>query len=690
MAALGGAVSEKSNRGRTRRWTTVLLLLLAVPAVRPTPYLPGVAPRSYASGEPVTLYVNKLTSTHTQIPYDYYRLPFCSKTKIHEQAENIGERLAGDKIENSLYELKVGVDEHCKVVCRKRLGKSGAKAFAQAIDDDYRVHWIVDNLPVSTLLANRHDSSAAPYRVRGFPVGFALATTTAEAVSAPTTAESSTDAPQQPSFVAGLPRREHFLFNHVKIVVSLHEAPREEGVYHVVGFRVEPFSVTHSYEGEAFDAATTRLLTCNAQAPVRHDASNYLSVDHAPLEVIFTYDVEWEASPTPWSHRWDVFLATSAMSGGPDDKIHWFSITNSTMIVVFLTVMVAMILVRTLSKDIANYNQSSSAAAIEDDKEETGWKLVHADVFRPPVTSPMAFAVLIGSGAQLGGMAIFSLAFAVAGLLSPANRGSLITAMLMLFVFMGAVGGYAAARIYKTFRGLEWLKCTILVATAFPSVVFVIFLAVDVALTAVKSTGAVPLSTLAALVALWFGVSAPLVVAGAYVGFGRDVAPHPVRTNQIPRQIPPQPWYMHPVLTTLFGGVLPFGAVSVELFFVMSAIWLHQIYYIFGFLFLVVLILIATCAEMTVLLCYFQLCNEDYRWWWRAALNSGASAFYVMAYAIWYYLFELDMAHGLVPSLLYFAYMFLIALAFFLITANIGFFACYRFVTTIYASIKVD
>merc|ERR1712167_513506 len=85
-------------------------------------------------------------------------------------------------------------------------------------------------------------------------------------------------------------------------------------------------------------------------------------------------------------------------------------------------------------------------------------------------------------------------------------------------------------------------------------------------------------------------------------------------------------WYMHPALTTIFGGILPFGAVSVELFFVMSAIWLHQIYYIFGFLFLVSMILVATCAEITILLCYFQLCNEDYAWWWRSVMSSGACA----------------------------------------------------------------
>lgn len=36
----------------------------------------------------------------------------------------------------------------------------------------------------------------------------------------------------------------------------------------------------------------------------------------------------------------------------------------------------------------------------------------------------------------------------------------------------------------------------------------------------------------------------------------------------------------------------------------------HQLYYMFGFLLLVFIILIVTCSEATVLLCYFHLCAE--------------------------------------------------------------------------------
>ena len=77
------------------------LCLLAVEGF----YLPGVAPRDYLYGESVDMKVNKLDSVHTQLPYDFYSLPFCMPEKIEESAENLGEVLSGDRIENSMYKV---------------------------------------------------------------------------------------------------------------------------------------------------------------------------------------------------------------------------------------------------------------------------------------------------------------------------------------------------------------------------------------------------------------------------------------------------------------------------------------------------------------------------------------------------------------------------------------------------------
>lgn len=57
-------------------------------------------------------------------------LPFCQPDTLETVAENLGEVLRGDKIMNSNYELKMGVEETCKVLCRKELTGADVKLFS--------------------------------------------------------------------------------------------------------------------------------------------------------------------------------------------------------------------------------------------------------------------------------------------------------------------------------------------------------------------------------------------------------------------------------------------------------------------------------------------------------------------------------------------------------------------------------
>merc|ERR1719272_1072243 len=115
------------------------------------------------------------------------------------------------------------------------------------------------------------------------------------------------------------------------------------------------------------------------------------------------------------------------------------------MITLFLTGMVAMILLKTLHRDIAMYND---AASTEEVAEESGWKLVHGDVFRKPHHSKL-LAVSVGSGVQIFGMCSVTLVFSLFGFLSPAHRGGVLQSMMLLFTFMGSLAGYTSARMYK-------------------------------------------------------------------------------------------------------------------------------------------------------------------------------------------------------------------------------------------------
>ena len=80
-----------------------------------------------------------------------------------------------------------------------------------------------------------------------------------------------------------------------------------------------------------------------------------------------------------------------------DVQIHWFSIINSLVVVFFLAGILSMIMIRTLRRDIARYNNNEEP---EEAIEETGWKLVHGDVFRPPKRTNLLIS-LVGAGIQL-------------------------------------------------------------------------------------------------------------------------------------------------------------------------------------------------------------------------------------------------------------------------------------------------
>lgn len=636
-------------------WQTFTLCLLSV-VLTPVQgfYLPGVAPRDFARHEEATIKVNKLISTKTQLPYGYYSLPYCKPDTLKVFSENLGEKLRGDRIVNSPYKIEMRINKECQFVCRiPEISEQQVEKFQSRINDDYRVTMILDNLPLAMVVIRHEETNPVKMYARGFPVGYRMVTEGSEPV--------------------------YLLNNHLQFTV-LYNKNKETELSRIVGFEVKPFSVKHSYQGMwPQDEEVPSFDTCHGG-----ENPNYVSEASPPLkleagkEVLFTYGVNFIESDIPWSSRWDAYLMIV------DDQIHWFSIINSVMIVLFLSGMVAMIMMRTLHRDIAAYNEMQTA---EEAIEESGWKLVYGDVFRPPLYASL-LASYVGVGVQILGMAVVTMIFAVVGLLSPANRGALMTAMLFFFVFMGYFAGYFSAMLYRVFKGSNLRKNTVQTAFMFPGIVFGIFFILNAFLWKEHSTGAVPFGTLFALCFLWFGISVPLVFVGANHGFRSNAFEFPVRTNKIPRQVPEQPWYMKPALSSLIGGILPFGAVFIELFFILSSLWLHQFYYLFGFLFLVFCILSVTCAEISMVLCYFQLCSEDYHWWWRSYFTSGSSAVYLFLYSIYYYT-KLDI-HGFVSTILYFGYMTIISYGFFCLTGTVGFLATFWFVRRIYGAVKFD
>merc|ERR1712032_613172 len=163
----------------------------------------------------------------------------------------------------------------------------------------------------------------------------------------------------------------------------------------------------------------------------------------------------------------------------------------------------------------------------------------------------------------------------------------------------------------------------------------------------------------------------------------------PTVTSTIARAIPPAPVFLNPTIGMAMTGIIPFSAAYVELFFIMTSLWMDQFYYVFGFTLIVYLILVITCAEVTVLLVYYQLCAENHRWWWYSFFASGSTALYTFGYSIFWFR-SLEASRMLMTYMLYFGYMFLISFAMLLVTGMVGSLSSLWFIKKIFSSIKVD
>ena len=556
------------------------------------------------------------------------------------------------------------MSKQCTPLCVVEVGGKKLRWLRKLVDRQYRIHLTLDQLPVLMR------SKELNYAVRGYPVGF-----------------------KAPPSYTGLKEDEFYLYNHLKFTITYREEPSEfEGV-RVTGFDVHPVSITHQFGDEKVDLETNLEAankkdgwsTCSDGVSPVNEPETYLALRSGStgesMKILYSYEVTWQESDIPWADRWDVYLV-----GSPDDEIHYFAIVNSLMIVVFLTGAVATIMIRTLKKDIAGYNEMQT---LEEAQEETGWKLVHGDVFRPPQSHPLLLSVLVGTGAQIGSAFFITLLASMLRMLNPIKKGQALTAVIVLYVLCGGVGGYVSARLYKFCDAKSWKRCTLATAIGFPGLIVSMFMVLNVFLTIVGAATAVSFLTIILVFFLWACVSTPLVFIGSYFGYRAEKIDVPTKTNQIARFIPETPYYAAPPTSVFIAGLLPFGSVCIELFFIMSALWLHQLYYIMGFLMAVLLILVATCAQVSMVMCYLQLCVEDHRWWWKSFANCASAGFYLFVYSLWFLSSKLDLV-GVLPVVVYLTYMSMISIAFGLMCGTVGYLSCFAFTRKIYAAVKVD
>lgn len=614
---------------------------------------PGASPNEFQRGQEIPIWIDLVDSRKTQLPFEYYDLPVCPAhmaiNKFTRHRKNLGERLGGHHVAKPApYNIYLRKDIRCNILCNVDFDEKKIHRLIRLIQRQYNVHLSLDGLPVYM------KDSEYGVAVRGYPLGSKLVDITGVT---------------------------YYIHNHLRFVIGYNDKDSNNGI-RIVDFRVKPVSIAHETSSEIPETCTpesTGLVNdLDTLLPLR------LPIDEDYLNVLYSYEVEWQRSETRWADRWDIYLL-----GRPDDSLaHHMSIINSFMVVLFLAAVVAIILVKALRRDIALYNDISTNS-IEDDDEETGWKLVHGDVFRPPSFSPMALSIAVGTGCQIGAAVLITLVLGMTSFLNPMNKGQCLTYIVILYVLSGVVAGYFSARLYKFSGGKDWKANTLYTAVTFPGVCMSMFLILNFFLACVGAATTVSIWVILAVFFLWACVASPLVFIGSFWGFKCARIQMPTRTNQIARIVPPQNWAFNSNIASLIVGGMPFSTVCIEVYFIMGAIWLHQHFYLMGYLLAAVILLGTTCALMSAVMCYIRLCAEDHRWWWKSFADGASSGVWLFLYSMWYLSTRLGLV-GILPVIVYVTYMSMISIAFSLYCGAMGFLTSLWFTRTIYSAVKID
>lgn len=647
----------------------------------------------YKPADEVNFYVHKVGPyANPQEAYEYYNLPYCAPLNEHHpdnskgstkqglfnqlKSASVGEYLGGHALRHSGHSLRFA-SSATKEKCKNDhiLTNEEAEKFSNAAENQWFYQMYIDDLPVWGMVGEMMDPTEK--------------------------------------------------------VASKKGKDKEEGFA-----KLKPFIYT----------SRTLTILYNKDRIVKVDLASHPS-SLVPIEkgvsLSFEMSIVWKETKDEFHSRFDRYLDHAFFK----HQIHWFSLFNSFMMVLFLTGLVSLIMLRTLKRDYARYSidmEIDSGGAnelddgVEDENgkplladeggsgkskrigiEESGWKQVHGDVFRAPAQLPL-FAAILGTGWQLVVLTLGVILFALSGPLHGEvheSRGEIQHAVIICYSLSSIVAGYFSGSYFKKYhttvggsRGKasgtssdsQWQASMFLTVMLLPTVTVTTFSVLNLFSLIYGTINYIPFLVIVKLLLMWIFTSVPLCIVGTMAGRHTKVGSgnvgkglvtgsvFPCRVNAIPRLIPePSSWYGKPSNLIPFAGLLSFGSIFIELYYILTSLWNYKFYHVYGFLFGVYGILAIVVSMTTIIVVYFSLNAENYHWQWTSFASGANTAVYVFIYGVYYFIFKTQMT-GVLQTVYYFGYMGLMALNIGTLCGTIGHYAATCFVGSIFKNVKLD
>ena len=595
----------------------------------------GILDYSHDIDSELQIQSGALSSINGIIPFSYEKLKLCDVKKIVKAEDTLGEILTGEKIFNTGYMAKTGNDLFCQILCYNQFDAESLILTQTLIKKNYYINWYLDKLPAGLIKYDKEKNETIIDFFKGIPLGY-------------------------------FENEEYYIYNHLQFHILINEIDKYK--FNIVGFQILPMSIKHDNENPVCSKTSKDLLeNFNKERQILSDN-----------RILFTYDIIFEKSNITFAFRWDHYKTLNT-------SIHWIGILLSQTIILGLTLTIIIVLLKNIRTEINQYNNQITRFETVD---YYTWKELSGDVFRAPLNNPMILSAIIVNGLQLFCMLTITLFLGTLGVLNPEKRKGFLNLGIFIFCIMGIPGGYFSTKIYQFFNGKSWVSNALLTTLIFPGILHLGYFFVNIILIIEKSSAAVHLIDIISLFILWFIFTFPLILIGSFFGFKTKQIKAPCKTNIVPSFIPSKPWYLHYKFMTFITGFIAFGTFFIELNYVMSSLWKHQIYFLATFLWISLILFVFICGEISIIVIFWNFCYGDYNWWWKSFIIGASPVIYFVLFSIYYFI-NLHL-RGISAIVVYFGIMGLISSMSVFICGGTSVLITFIFVKFIYSKIKID
>jgi len=424
---------------------------------------------------------------------------------------------------------------------------------------------------------------------------------------------------------------------------------------------------------------------------IAHNDASILQINasmRTPLKLVdgenlsFSYSLDWIHFDIRHPH------SSSMDSSFFKNNIHYYSSINSALLVFLLVLLVVLILNRVLKRDYSRFIHEATLDGFEIDiNTERGWKILHGDVFRPP-NRVAILSIISGAGMQ----AVFCLVVfsGVASLSNKLYNIDMLKYFFIIFVLASPVSGFFSVSFGKAFGIMKWLRFAFASSLILPITVLLCFVFSSV-LSFVFGTNRV----ISPFFFIIFGFAIVFIILplGGFGGWlalkAKILQGNKCDFSLVSRPIPVLKWWLRLPFLSFFVGVLCSTSILIEVYYILTAVWQHNSYYLWGFLFITSSIMISVSASSTVLVVYLKLQELDYRWQGLSFFASSSTGIFIFSYCMYFY-FTKTGTNGLYSTLYYILFSSSFSLIVSLICGGIGYFSANVFVHKIYKNLKID